>query len=146
MSDDNGTSGDNSTPDGSDDFLGLSDATLQAELHAYRESLEQEYARDIDDRAPENCEKYTREFFKKALPTAAAQIVWLAGNSTSDSVRLKASTIVVNMALEDAKADGDPIKDLLTQLQGNDKKKNTSKDSPKVVRNTVTDSPDFPDE
>jgi hypothetical protein len=91
---------------------------LQAELAAYKKALEEEFARSPspEDRAAENVEKYTRDFFKKNLATAAAQIVWLSGNSTSDSVRLRACQIIVKEALEDARADGDPIRDLLRDL------------------------------
>ena len=63
-----------------------------------------------------NVEKYTRQFFRQNLPDAAAQVVWLSCNSTSDSVRLRACQIIIKEALEDARAEGDPIKDLLHDL------------------------------
>ena len=98
--------------------FGPSDEELQAELHKYAKALREEFARaeSPDDRAAENVEKYTRDFFKKNLATAAAQVVWLSANSTSDSVRLRACQIIIKEALEDARADGDPIKDLLSGL------------------------------
>jgi hypothetical protein len=104
-------------PDHSDLF-GPSDDALQAELHKYAKALREEFERapNPDDRPAENVEKYTRDFFKKHLASAAAQIVWLSANSTSDSVRLRACQIIVKEALEDARADGDPVKDLLKDL------------------------------
>lgn len=98
--------------------FGLSDEELQRELHKYAKSLREEFARSEspDDRAAENVEKYTRDFFKKNIAHAAAQVVWLSANSTSDSVRLRACQIIIKEALEDARADGDPIKDLLSGL------------------------------
>jgi len=110
----------NDPTDGSELF-GPSDAALQAELANYKKALEQEFASHPDpaDRAAENVEKYTRDFFKKHMASAAAQIVWLSANSTSDSVRLRACQIIVKEALEDARADGDPVKDLLKDLMVN---------------------------
>jgi len=100
------------------DLFGPTDEALQTELHAYAKALREEFERSPDpaDRAPENVEKYTRDFFKKHLASASAQIVWLSANSTSDSVRLRACQIIVKEALEDARADGDPVKDILNGL------------------------------
>jgi hypothetical protein len=100
------------------DLFGPSDSEIQAELHKYAKALREEFERSPDpaDRAAENVEKYTRDFFKKHIASAAAQIVWLSANSTSDSVRLRACQIIVKEALEDARADGDSVKDLLKDL------------------------------
>jgi len=110
----------NNEDDGSELF-GPSDEALQAELAKYKKALEEEFKSHPDpaDRAAENVEKYTRDFFKKHMASAAAQIVWLSANSTSDSVRLRACQIIVKEALEDARADGDPVKDLLKDLMEN---------------------------
>jgi hypothetical protein len=65
----------------------------------------------------ENVERYTRDFFRKNLAQAAAQVVWLSSNASSDSVRLNACKIIIKEALEDARSEGDPLKELLGQLQ-----------------------------
>jgi hypothetical protein len=93
----------------------LTQEKLQEKLNSYAEALRSEFE-EANKESPENVETYTRDFFKKNIAMAAAQIVWLAGNSTSDSVRLRASQIVVSEALQDARADGDPIKDILAEL------------------------------
>lgn len=100
------------------ELFGPTDEALSNELAKYKLALEQEFERapSPEDRAAENVEKYTRDFFKKHIASAAAQIVWLSANSTSDSVRLRACQIIVKEALEDARADGDPIKDILNGL------------------------------
>jgi 2-keto-4-pentenoate hydratase len=93
----------------------LTQEKLQEKLNSYAEALRSEFEESTKE-SPENVEEYTRDFFKKNIHHAAAQIVWLAANSTSDSVRLRASQIVVSEALTDARADGDPIKDILAEL------------------------------
>lgn len=110
---------------------GLSFAASDDEIHAMRKSyadaLRQEFAREetetrdseishLDDPVS-NVDKYTARFFRQNLPDAAAQIVWLMSNSESDSVRLKAAKMVLDLAREDAKRDGDPIRDLLIKLR-----------------------------
>jgi len=102
--------------------FGLSDGELQKELHSYAAALRQEFELSQSKTATaenetQNVEKYTRDFFKKNLAHAAAQIVWLSSNSTSDSIRLKASQFIVKEALAGAQADGDPISELLRSLQ-----------------------------
>ena len=101
--------------------FGLSDEALSAELHSYAAALRQEFEIQqnktaASDKDTQNVEKYTRDFFKKNLAHAAAQIVWLSSNSTSDSIRLKASTFIVKEALAGSVADGDPITELLREL------------------------------
>ena len=105
--------------------FGPSDAQLKKELHDYAKALREEFAREQDQEnstagltdPTSNAEKYTRQFFRQNLPDAAAQIVWLSCNSDSDSVRLRACQIIIKEALEDARAEGDPIKDLLSDLK-----------------------------
>lgn len=101
--------------------FGLSDAELQKELAEYKKALEQEFelAKDPNDRASENVEMYTRDFFKKNLAHAAASIVWLSSNSNSDSVRANCCKFIIQEAIADARADGDPIRDLLRELTAN---------------------------
>lgn len=104
--------------------FGKSDDEIHQMRKNYAQALREEFEREdvqnqeighLEDPAS-NVEKYTKRFFRENLPDAAAQVVWLMGNSQSDSVRLKAATYVINIAREDAVADGDPLKDLLTKL------------------------------
>lgn len=112
------------TPQNPDDNDGLSfgpdDRTLAEELAAYREALRQEYATTPGSSDPAtNAVKYTRDFFRNNLAAAAAQIVWLSSNSSSDAVRLNACKIIVKEALEDSVAQGDPLKDFFGSLIAN---------------------------
>jgi len=93
----------------------LTEEKLQEKLNQYAKAFEEEFAQASKDH-PDNVEEYTRDFFKNNIHAAAAQIVWLANNSTSDSVRLRASQFVLEQALEDGREDGDPVKQLLHQL------------------------------
>jgi len=102
--------------------FGLSDEALQKELHSYAAALRQEFElqqnkTQTHQEDHQNVERYTRDFFKKNLAHAAAQIVWLSSNSTSDSIRLKASQFIVKEALAASRDDGDPISELLRSLQ-----------------------------
>lgn len=106
--------------------FGPTDPEIKAMREKYALALQQEFQREAEtsqdsidhlDDPVSNVEKYTRKFFRQNLPDAAAQIVWLSANSTSDSIRLRASQFIVKEALEDARAEGDPIKDLLSSLQ-----------------------------
>lgn len=104
--------------------FGPADDEIKRMRANYAKALQEEFAREetqdtvlsgLEDPIS-NVEKYTRKFFRQNLPDAAAQIVWLSCNSTSDSIRLRASQFIVKEALEDARAEGDPIKDLLQSL------------------------------
>ena len=110
--------------DGESLFFGPTDPQIKAMRENYAKALQEEFQREsalddgldsLDDPVS-NVEKYTRKFFRQNLPDAAAQIVWLSANSSSDSIRLRASTFIVKEALEDARVEGDPIKDLLQSL------------------------------
>jgi len=89
---------------------------LQKELAAYQAAIKQEYELSKSG-IPENVEEITRDFFKANAASAAAQIVWLSNNAHSESTRLAAAKTVIAEALADARADGDPIKDLLKELK-----------------------------
>lgn len=105
--------------------FGPTDPEIKAMRENYAKALQEEFAKEDEqstalsglDDPISNVDKYTRKFFRQNLPDAAAQIVWLSANSTSDSIRLRASTFIVKEALEDARLEGDPIKDLLHSLQ-----------------------------
>ena len=95
----------------------LTEQSLQATLNSYAQAIKEEYEQTLAaENDLSNVEGYTRDFFKKNVHSAAAQIVWLANNAESESVKLKAATTVIHEALADARADGDPIKLLLAEL------------------------------
>lgn len=84
-------------------------------LNEYAAAMRSEFE-DKTKATPDNVEAYTTDFFKSNIHAAAAQIVFLATNSDSDSVKLRASQFIIERALTDGRADGDPIKDLLKKL------------------------------
>jgi hypothetical protein len=93
----------------------LTQEKVQDMLNGYAQAFREEFE-EKTKKAPENVIEYTQDFFKKNINAAAAQIVWLTTNSTSDAIRLAASKYVIEQASKDAKADGDPIKQMLKQL------------------------------
>lgn len=109
-------------------IFGPTDDEIVQLRKSYAAALHEEFAREdqlldgpdsishLDD-PTSNVEKYTQKFFRQNLPDAAAQVVWLMANSESDSVRLRAAQMVINIAREDAKVEGDPLKDLLASLR-----------------------------
>lgn len=106
----------------------LTQESLQEKLNSYAAAFRQEFE-EKSKVAPENVEAYTKDFFKANIHSAAAQIVWLSNNADSESVRLQASKLVVQEALTDARADGDPIKDLLESLGKNKKSESSTSTS-----------------
>lgn len=101
-----------------DDNDNLDEETLQRKLHEYHAALRSEFeATNVAELAePEKAEVETREFFKKNVPHAAAQIAWLAQNADSETVKLNASKYVIEKAFKDSEADGDPVTALLKEL------------------------------
>jgi hypothetical protein len=93
----------------------LTEERFKEELNSYASALRQEFEMSTAA-APENTEQYTRDFFKKNIHSMAAQVVWLANNASSESVSLSACKFGILQALEDARSDGDPIKELLAEL------------------------------
>jgi hypothetical protein len=93
----------------------LTEEKLQKKLNDYAAAIRQEFE-ESTKASPENVEEYTSDFFKKNIHAAAAQIVWLSVNADTDSIRLRASKMVVDLALAQTRADADPVKDLLKQL------------------------------
>jgi hypothetical protein len=116
------TSSTGASPESEALTFGLSDEALQAELHSYAAALRQEFELTTNSKTAHpddtaNVEKYTRDFFKKNLAHAAAQVVWLSSNSDSDSIRLKASMFIIKEALAASREEGDPISELLKSLK-----------------------------
>lgn len=88
---------------------------LRQEHQSYLEAYKQEFQENAA-KEPEEAETYARDFFKKNVPTAAAQIVWLSQNAESEAVKLNAAKTILAEAFANGRAVGDPIKDILTNL------------------------------
>ena len=93
----------------------LTQESLQAELNKYAEAFRQEYETSSQS-DPQNVAEYTTDFFRKNVHQAAAQIVWLATNAESESVRGNMAKYIVEQATAESDAAGDPIKELLNKL------------------------------
>jgi hypothetical protein len=88
---------------------------LQEKLAAYQQAIKEEY--EVSSEAdPENIEEYTRDFFKKNIHIFAAQIAHLAIHAESETVRMNCSKYGIEAALADSRSDGDPMRELLTEL------------------------------
>ena len=96
--------------------LGTSDENLQAELNSYAAALRQEFQESQARNTVPDVERHTRDFFKRNVQDAALQVVWLAHNSDSDSIRLKACTFIIKEAFDASTHDGDPIVQLMREL------------------------------
>ena len=94
----------------------LTRETLQEELQRYTKAYQQEFetSTKID---PDNVGEYTTDFFRKNVHQAAAQIVWLAANAESESVRGNMAKYVIEKATADSDREGNPIAALLKKLQ-----------------------------
>lgn len=91
--------------------------SLEKTLHEYATAVRQEFElAQSTTTAEDNAEQFAVDFGKKNMANALAQIAWLSNNSTSDSVRLNASKYITDLAREDARKDGDPIKEMLKEL------------------------------
>jgi hypothetical protein len=92
--------------------------SLEAKLHEYANAVRSEFElAQSSTTAEDNAEQFALDFAKKNMGHALAQIAWLSQNSMSDSVRFNASKYITELAREDARKDGDPIKELLAGLR-----------------------------
>lgn len=103
-----------------DDGDELNSEEMQRRLHAYQQAIKEEYEagldKEIDD--PGSLQERTDTFFRKNVPLAAAQIAWLAQNSTNDSTRFVASKYVIERGLKSIKTPDDDLSKLMAKLQG----------------------------
>lgn len=96
---------------------------LQAQLVAYRAALSQEFEiAESKSASIEDSELNIKTFTRKNLAFYLAEVDWLSRNSSNDGVKLSASKYLIGLAREDSTKDGDPLKGLLKELQGNDSK------------------------
>lgn len=95
---------------------------LQTKLQQYQRAIEQEYTESLKSKPGEELQ-LTQDFFKSHMSLFAAQIVHLAEHADSETVRLNASKLGLSVAMDDARADGDPIAQLLRELTKSKPKK-----------------------
>lgn len=101
----------------------LTPELLQNKLAEYQKALQQEYEDEVDGaRSSDDVKTITQDYFRTNVPLAAAMIVRLAMNSTSDAVRGNMSKYIIQAAFDEEKDSGDPIKALLKELASNDPK------------------------
>jgi hypothetical protein len=91
--------------------------SLEKTLHEYASAVRKEFELATSAASAEDdAESFSIDFAKQNLGNNLAQLQWLAQNSTSDAVRANACKYLVELAREDARQDGDPIKGLLDKL------------------------------
>lgn len=99
----------------------LTTEMLKEELTRYEKALEEEM--NVKAEAdPENVEEYTSDFFRKNAHFAAAQIVWLALNAESETVKGNMSKYILESAYRVEKENKDPIANIIESLKKNDNK------------------------
>lgn len=110
-----------SNPDNDNEFEelmkdeSLTEESLNDRLNSYAKAFREEFE-EKSQADPSNVEAYTRDFFRKNVHSAAAQIVHLANNAFSESVKLRAAELVVKEARLTSDEQGDPVKEILQQL------------------------------
>lgn len=103
----------------------LTPESLQDKLSEYRQALEQEFRRDAENE-PENIPAKIQGFFKENSVEAAAQIVFLAHNAESETVRSRLLQFIITEGKKDADKDGDPIREILNSLKQKEPSDSTS--------------------
>jgi hypothetical protein len=98
--------------------------SLQAEidkLHAYRQSIEEEF-KGVDPQDPEASEKARKKIFE-LIPDAGGTIQYLLLHADSEAVRSSLAKFIFTEAIRSAKAagDDDALTKLFSELAGNDK-------------------------
>lgn len=91
---------------------------LEKHLQKYHAAIASEFeAETAAVNGTKELEAAIRDFYKKETTSAAAQIVWLANNASSESVRFAACRHVIAEGLAAARADGEsPMEKLLREL------------------------------
>lgn len=119
---------------------------LRLELAKYSKALKEEFETSIAAE-PENVAEHSQTYFKAHVPSAIAQLVWLANNAESETVRMNASKYVFEQASKKEEADKDPVSALLRKLVNNDKKPQpTGGDSPTASAESVVQANKTPEE
>jgi hypothetical protein len=99
-------------------------ASLARSLAEYHKAVREEFLTTQADRARFNSDEDIDKLILAARASSAKEILWLAENATSESVRLNALKWIQSEAFKISNLEGsDPFKNLLKELAGNDKKK-----------------------
>lgn len=87
---------------------------LQAKLNEYSQALASEFS--IANKELSNTSEITdlKDFWRSKVPSAAAQIAWLAGNAHSEGVRLNANKYILSEAFSETGSD--ELADILKSL------------------------------
>lgn len=94
----------------------LTQESYQRKLNEYKAAFESEFRIADAGLPPANKEGSYRDYFKQHVPLAAARIVDLINNSTSDSVQFSACKFLLAEAFLGEGGETDPTVELLRQL------------------------------
>lgn len=105
----------------------LTQAKLQEKLRLYQQAYKEEFEL-AEKEHPEQTIENTLDYFKKNVPMACAQIVWLMENSTSDATRLAAGKYVIDRVFKGmVDSPEDPVRDILAALMKGEDEPATAK-------------------
>lgn len=93
----------------------------QEELRKYQRAMQEEYATNSKTGDGRDIQSKVEELYKNHAIRAANDIIWLAFNSTSDSVRLNALKFIYAEADKAALKEGDVFSKLLEKMKGDKK-------------------------
>jgi hypothetical protein len=93
----------------------LTGEDLQYVLNEYASAVRNEFEVAMAE-TPDNAETHKLDFCRNHMGIALADIQWLSRHSDSDSVRLSAAKFIVEGAIDEAKRDGDPLKEIFAKL------------------------------
>lgn len=99
----------------------LTEEKLLEEMNKYEKAFEEEMNVKAEAN-PEDVEQHTSDFFRANAHFAAAQIVHLAMNAESETVRGSMSKYILDTAYKVEKESQDPIVNIIKKLQENDSK------------------------
>lgn len=92
------------------------DEKLSGELSDYHKALAEEFELANKELSPNTDSIDLKEYWKRKVPDAAAQIAWLAMNAHSEGVRLNANKYIVSEAY--AETGNSELETILRELTG----------------------------
>ena len=93
----------------------LTNNDMQTILQDYAKAVREEFEM-ATKASPDNAEEAARDFARKHQGESLAQIHWLSLYADSEAVKLNASKYLVQLAISESNADGDPIKQIMKEL------------------------------